>query len=264
MAKEQTNGWPSCIPCARVHDGKAFVDNLNPQEILPDSVYLLDCLEGIINIKEESIDLIATDPPYCINYSTNNRKDKSHDFCSPIQNDNNPDMISAYMRECYRILKPNHACYMFCSPKTLCFFTEAAEKAHFTVKNRIVWVKNKWTAGDLKAQFGQQYEVILLLNKGRAPFYGKRIGDVWHFPRVAGNKQLHQNQKPLELMIQCIEKHSQEGDVVFDGFMGSGTTAVAAMRTGRRFIGFEIEPRYWRMTANRIEQEVEMKASEVS
>ncbi len=226
-------------------------------EVLPDSVYLLDCLEGMKNMEDESIDLIATDPPYCINYSTHNRKDKTHDFCSPIQNDNNPDMIRAYMKECYRILKPDHACYMFCSPKTLCFFSEAAEKAHFTIKNRIVWVKNQWTAGDLQAQFGQQYEVILLLNKGRAPFFGKRIGDVWHFPRVAGKKQLHQNQKPVELMIQCIEKHSQEGDVVFDGFVGSGTTAVAALRTGRRFIGFEIEPRYWRMAADRIAREVE-------
>ncbi len=189
----------SHIPCAWVRDGKVFMGDVMQTEVLPDSVYLLDCLEGMKNMEDESIDLIATDPPYCINYSTHNRKDKTHDFCSPIQ------------------------------------------------------------AGDLQAQFGQQYEVILLLNKGRAPFFGKRIGDVWHFPRVAGKKQLHQNQKPLELMIQCIEKHSQEGDVVFDGFMGSGTTAVAALRTGRRFIGFEIEPRYWRMAADRIAREVEAR-----
>ena len=84
--------------------------------------------------------------------------------------------------------------------------------------------------GDLKAQFGQQYEVLLLLNKGRAPFNGKRLGDVWEFPGIRGRKQLHQNQKPVELIQRCIEKHSKEGDVVFDGFMGSGTTAVAAAR----------------------------------
>ena len=106
--------------------------------------------------------------------------------------------------------------------------------------------------GDLKAQFGQQYEVILLLNKGRAMIRGKRIGDVWDFPRVKSSEQIHQNQKPVSLIKQCIEKHSDAGDTVFDGFMGSGTTAVAARQTGRQFIGFEIEPRYFWMIHNRL------------
>jgi len=208
-------------------------------------------------MQDESIDLIVSDPPYLINYATNHRKDKEHDFCSPIRNDSNPKLIEDYMQECYRILKQNHAFYVFCSAKTQDFFKNAAQKARFTVKNAIVWVKNEWTMGDLKAQFGQQYEVILLLNKGRAPFNGKRIGDVWEFPRVKGNQQIHQNQKPVELIERCIEKHSSEGDIVFDGFAGSGTTAIAAMKMHRRFVGFEIEPKYFWMIHNRIVKEVQ-------
>ncbi len=228
-----------------------------PLRIAPDTVYLSDCIKGMRAMQDESIDLIVSDPPYLINYATNHRKDRAHDFCTPIQNDANPDLIEDYARECYRILKDNHAFYMFCSSKTQDFFKSAAQKAGFTVKNAIIWVKNEWTMGDLKAQFGQQYEVILLLNKGRAPFNGKRIGDVWEFPRVKGNQQIHQNQKPVELIERCIEKHSAEGDVVFDGFMGSGTTAIAAMRMHRRFIGFEIEPRYFWMIHNRIAKEAQ-------
>lgn len=226
-----------------------------PLRVTPDTIYLSDCIKGMRAMRDESIDLIVSDPPYLINYSTSHRKDKTHDFCTPIQNDANPDLIESYVRECYRVLKKDHAFYMFCSAKTQDFFKLAAQNAGFIIKNTIIWVKNEWTMGDLKAQFGQQYEVILLLNKGRAPFNGKRIGDVWEFPRVKGNRQIHQNQKPVELIERCIEKHSIEGDIVFDGFMGSGTTAIAAMRMNRRFVGFEIEPKYFWMIHNRIIEE---------
>ena len=203
---------------------------------------------------DKCVDLIVSDPPYLINYESNHRKDKTHEFCSPIQNDSNPQIIVDYLRECYRIMKPDTACYVFCSSKTLEFFKKTAQEARFNVKNTIIWVKNNWTAGDLKAQFGQQYEPCLLLNKGRAFINGKRLSDVWMFDRVTGPKQVHQNQKPVELIEQCIEKHSQPGDTVFDGFMGSGTTAVAARNMGRRFIGFEIEPKYFDIITGRLEE----------
>lgn len=225
-----------------------------PVTLTPDGVYNMDCIEGMRLIPDASVDLIVTDPPYLIDYASNRRKDKTHDFCTAIQGDSDPDLIQKYMRECYRILKDNCAAYVFCSSKTLDFFKKAASDAGFLTKNTIIWVKNSWTAGDLKAQFGQQYEPILLLNKGRALFNGGRITDVWQFDRVAGKAQKHQNQKPLPLIEQCIEKHSSKGDVVFDGFMGSGTTAVAATRLGRRYLGFEIEPRYFDIIHDRLKE----------
>ena len=216
-----------------------------------------DCLEGLKEVPDKSVDLIVTDPPYLISYATSRRKDKTHDFCSVIANDNNPDLIRDVLRECHRVLKPDSAAYVFCSAKTLDTFKSFAAAAGFVLKNTIVWVKNNWTAGDLKAQYGQQYEPLLLLNKGRAPIRGKRITDVWMFDRVAGKAQVHQNQKPVELITQCIEKHSKPGDTVLDPFMGSGTTAVACLRTGRNYIGFELDERYHAIAMQRIADTVD-------
>ncbi len=214
-----------------------------------------DCVKGMREtIKDESIDLIVTDPPYLVSYKTNHRKNKEHKFCSEIKNDNNPDLINDYIKECYRILKPNSAMYMFCSCVHIDKFMQMARDAGFNIKNNIVWVKNNWTAGDLQAAFGRQHEYILLLNKGRKKFHGKRLTDVWHFDRVAGSEQVHQNQKPLDLIKRCIEYHSEPGDVVFDGFMGSGTTAVAALETHRSFVGFELDDEYHKVATERVKQ----------
>ena len=215
-------------------------------------IYNEDCIDGMKRLSDESVDLIVTDPPYLISYKTNRRVDRQHDFCSEILNDNNPELIENYIRECYRVLKNDAAMYMFCSSKTADIFKQNCENAGFDVKNIIVWVKNNWTAGDLEAQFGQQYEPMLLLNKGRRKFNGTRVSDVWSFPRVSEQMQLHQNQKPVELIERCILKHSDKGDVVFDGFLGSGTTAIAAINTKRYYIGFELDRRYFEICQRRI------------
>ena len=170
-------------------------------------LYCDDCLNIMKQIDNESIDLIVTDPPYLIKYKTNRRKNKDHDFCSEILNDDNEQLIIDYIRECYRILKNNTAMYMFCNCDKVDFFKQELENAGFKIKNMIIWVKNNWTAGDLKAQFGKQYEIIFLVNKGRKCFNGKRITDVWMFDKISGKKQLHQNQKPVDLLKQCILKN---------------------------------------------------------
>jgi site-specific DNA-methyltransferase (adenine-specific) len=218
-------------------------------------LYNGNCLEIMKDIPNESIDLIVTDPPYLIKYKTNRRKNKEHDFCSEILNDDNYEMISSYIKECYRIMKNNTAIYMFCNCDKVDYFKQELEKAGFKIKNMIIWVKNNHTAGDLKAQFGKQYEIIFLANKGRCEFNGKRITDVWNFDKVVGNKQVHQNQKPVDLLEQCILKHSKEKDIVFDGFMGSGSTGVACKHTNRNFVGIELDDNYFEIAKKRIEEE---------
>jgi site-specific DNA-methyltransferase (adenine-specific) len=212
-----------------------------------------DCLDVIRGgVKNGSIDLIVTDPPYLIKYKTNRRKNKQHDFCREIQNDNNPKVISSFFEEAYRVLKENSAMYVFTSWKTIDFFRECAIRNNFIIKNEIIWVKNNWTAGDLKAQFGQQYETIMLLNKGRSLFNGKRYNDVWNFKRVSGKEQVHQNQKPVDLIERCIESHSNKGDLVLDPFMGSGSTGVACKNLNRNFIGIELDEKYFEIAKERI------------
>ena len=201
---------------------------------------------------DNSIDSIITDPPYLINYRTNGRKDKKHKFCSPIANDNNYELIDNFIKYSYKILKNNSPFYCFASWKSECYFIEKIKQHNFNLKNQIIWVKNNWTAGDLQAQYGQQYEIILYANKGRSKFKGKRFPDVWNFDRVAGKQQLHQNQKPLKLLHFILLNHTLENDLVLDPFAGSGTTLVACEKLNRRWIGIELEEGYCKIIKERL------------
>lgn len=216
-------------------------------------IYNMDCISGMQSMPEKSVDLIVTDPPYLISYKTGRRKSKEHRFGEVILNDDNEKLITDYIKECYKIMKDDSAMYLFCSSHKVDFFKSELEK-HFEIKNMIIWVKNNHTAGDLESAFGRKYEIVFLVNKGKRVFNGERLTDVWTFPRVSGDKQLHQNQKPVELIEQCIVKHSSVGDVVFDGFMGSGTTAAAALNKERHYIGFELDEGYYDIAIKRLER----------
>lgn len=80
--------------------------------------------------------------------------------------------------------------------------------------------------------------------------------DVWDFDRVPSDKLVHQNEKPIPLLMQCILKSSDEGDLVFDGFIGSASTALACLRTNRKFIGFELDVDYFKVAQRRIKEEM--------
>jgi len=135
---------------------------------------------------------------------------------------------------------------MFCNSDRVDFFKREIDK-HFTVKNIIVWDKGNHTAGDLYAQYGKRCEFIIYANKGRAPFVDgmPRFEDLWSFPRVASDSQIHQNQKPTNLLSRIINQHTRKGDLILDPFMGSCATAVAAHNLGRDYIGFEIDKEYY-------------------
>lgn len=208
-----------------------------------------DCLEVMKSIPNESIDLIVTDPPYLINY-------KSHwCYSKVITGDSDYDLIEKSIHEMYRVLKNNAAAYVFCSPKKIDYFMRCCKDSGFAIKNSIIWVKNNWTSGDLKASYGQQYEVILLLNKGRKYINGKRLTDVWFFNRVSFQHQFHQNEKPVKLLEQCILKHSDEGNIILDPFMGSGSVGVACLNTNRRFIGIEKDEKYYEIAKERVKEQ---------
>ena len=223
-------------------------------------IYNEDCLEGMKRISDGSVDLIVTDPPYLINYS---RHVKGHRFENKILNDNNPELISKYIKECYRILKNNSAMYMFTSHKTVDFFKQELENTGFNVKNMIIWDKQRQGMGDTSTVFGFQYELIFFVSKGQPKIRGKRLSDIWSFPKVVGRNKVHQNQKPIELIERCVTKHSNEGDVVFDGFMGSGTTAIACINTNRNYIGFELDEGYYKASIERIDNHVKDKQIEL-
>ena len=221
-----------------------------------------DCLEYMATMEDESIDLVVTDPPYLMDYKTGRRNNKAnkydvnqdnvkHKFSTTIDGDNDPDLISKYIAECYRIMKPNTAMYMFCNSNKVAFFVNELENL-FTVRNIIVWVKNNHTAGDRTHGVVNKQEFSILVNKGESQIQGKRIQDFWNFDKVVGNTQLHQNQKPLDLIKLCIEKHSKTNDIVFDGFAGSATTAIAARELHRQYICVEKDNEYYNVAKERL------------
>lgn len=219
-------------------------------------IYNMDCLDGMRLMKEQGIkaDCVITDPPYLIDYKTNYRQDKSHKFCKAIKNDDNVQLIIDVMPLLYDVMKDDTPLYMFCGSDKVDFFKREVEK-YFTLKNIIVWDKMNWTAGDLEAQYGKQYEFIIYANKGRAKFNdgAKRYSDIWRFSRVAGNEQIHQNQKPIDLLSRMINQQTGEGDLILDPFMGSGTTAVACHKLNRRYIGFELDEEYFGLANERLD-----------
>lgn len=220
------------------------------------------CINGdCFNVMSEliqngtKVDMILTDPPYLINYKTNYRINKKHDFCKAILNDNNPELIKKNLPVLNKLLKDGGAIYMFCNSNHIDFFKQEFEK-YFKFKNILIWVKNNWTAGDLKGAYAKKTEFILFGSKGRHILNGKRNSDVLSFKRVVGKKQLHQNQKPVDLLEFLIKKSSNEGDTVLDCFMGSGSTGVACVNTNRNFIGIELDNDYFNIAKKRIGDEI--------
>ena len=218
---------------------------------LVNKIILGDCLEVMKEIPDESIDMILTDPPYLMNYKSNRRVVKEK--FDHILNDKNAEgLITTYIKECYRILKPDSALYMFCSWHKVDLFKQEVEK-YFNLKNLIVWNKNNHGSGDLKGAYAPKHELILYAHKGRSLFRCKRIPDVIDFPKISSDKLVHPTEKPIGLLELFIQNNSDPGNVIFDGFAGSGTTSIAALNTGRSFICIEKDERYFNIAKERIE-----------
>ena len=208
-----------------------------------------DCLELMKNIPDGSVDLVLTDPPYGIDFQSHRRKE----VYAKIKNDTSLEWLDGYFAECSRILKDNTAIYCFCSWHNVDIFKKAFEK-YFKLKNIIVWVKNNHGSGDLKASYAPKHEFILYGNKGRRTFYGKRMEDV-----IFANKTKNENhptEKPIDLLEQFINNSTEKNAVVFDCFMGSGSTGVACINTNRNFIGIELDKGYFDIAKQRIESVV--------
>lgn len=197
----------------------------------------------------DKVDCIITDAPYLMNFQSNYRKNKYE----KIKNDKDSyNLISEYFKKCNEILKDNSAIYCFCSWHNVDFFKQEFEK-YFKLKNIIVWNKNNTSMGDLKGSYAPKHEFILFGHKGRRLIEGFRYPDVLDFKRT--NNKLHPTQKPVDLLEIFVKTSSKEGDTIFDGFMGSGSTGVACLKNNRNFIGVEIDENYFNIAKERIEKE---------
>jgi len=256
--------------------------NTEPTALL-DQVFNEDALAGILRIPDESIDLVISDPPYCLGKDYGNDSDK----LDPV----------AYMEWSKRWidavipkLKSNGSLYIFLtwrySPEIFCYL-----KTKLTMLNEIIWDRRVPSMGGSTRRFSSVHDTIGFFAKGkdyhfdidairipydaetkkarsRSIFVGKKwleVGynpkDVWSISRlhaIHAEREDHPTQKPLEVITRMMKASCPVGGVVLDPFMGSGTTAFAAQRLNRRFIGFEINPKYCDTIRQRLLSENEL------
>jgi len=222
-----------------------------PQGLPPDpGLHHGDCRDILQSLPDGSADLLLTDPPYGLNYESPMR-------IVPFPHMVNDDGVRAFslldetLAVASRKLKPNSHVYVFSSWKT--YPQMAAVVAnHFAMCDVLVWVKNSWGVGDLEGNYGEQHELVLFAHQGRRPLNGDTESNVLRFDRVGTNQMQHPTQKPVALLEYLIGKSSDEGGLVVDPFMGSGSTCVAARNTQRRYIGIEIDQQWYEQALQRL------------
>ena len=206
-----------------------------------------DCLELLPEIPDKSVDLIATDPPYFLGMTHNGQKGAFGDLaiCRPF--------YEQLAQEYSRVLKDTGEFYIFTDWRGYAFYYPIFSRT-LPVKNMIVWDKISG-AGNFYAYTHELMIFGTMCNKN------KKGTNVWREKgfssgaKKTNGEKLHPTQKPVELIERIINNSSQPGDTVLDTFMGSGTTGVACLRTGRHFIGCEIDDKYFNIAQERIRQE---------
>lgn len=201
------------------------------EEIIGDCRLILgDCLEVLPTLGK--VDAVVTDPPYGMEFRSNHRQIKH----SSIANDS-----EEWPLEFAVSLNAIHSKYVFCRWDDL----QRVKKP----KSFITWVKNNWSMGDLHHEHARQTEVCLFYAGDDHFFPNGRPSDVVESPRTGNN--YHPTEKPVGLMEWFV---SHTSGIVLDCFMGSGTTGVACAKMGRKFIGVELEPKYFDIACRRIEE----------
>ena len=225
-----------------------------------------DCLEHLAALPAQSVDVIVTSPPYNLKNSTGNglkngsggkwpkaeliKGYDQHDDAMPH------DEYVSWQKRClaamWRVLRPDGA--IFYNHKWRVQggrWQRLADEitADLPVRQIIIWQRN----GGINfnpGYFVPTYEVIYLLAKPQFKLAPKANawGDVWQIPQE--HKNPHPAPFPVELAARCIA--AAEGPIVLDPFMGSGTTALAAIGAGRKWIGFELSGDYCKLAEERI------------
>ena len=219
-----------------------------------------DCLKLLPTMAENSVDVVWTDPPYFLSNGgqtcKNGKRAKVNkgtwDESKGLQQDH--EFHTAWLSGCRRVLKPNGSIWVTATHHTLFSIGYAMQSLGFKILNLVTWEKPNpppnlacryfthsteqiiWAARDEKSKHLFNYADM------RAENGGKQMKTVWRFPAPPKAEKAHGShptQKPLALVSRCLRASTSPGDAVLDPFCGSGTTGVAAVSLGRRFIGIE-------------------------
>lgn len=252
------------------------------------NLYNEDAIKILTGMEEESVDLCISDVPYLISgagggiscsgqeninieekrvYEYNkeiNRivkrgtkhidlggvfSDKSEFTRKGMLFEHNNIKFNEWLPLLYRVMKPTTHTYLMINGRNLCKLQTEAEKVGFQFQQLLVWEKNNTTPNKY---YLNQCEFILMLRKGNAKNINNLgYSNILRVPNI-NRKKLHPTEKPVPLMQIMIKNSSNEGEVVLDPFMGSGSTGIASKILNRKFIGIEIDKKYFDIAEDRI------------
>ncbi|EFW38920.1 DNA (cytosine-5-)-methyltransferase [Treponema phagedenis F0421] len=220
-----------------------------------------DCFQKMKEIPDTSIDLILCDPPYNLaEYSTGNMK---FDWRAEINNDVAEwDLITfdpqKLVEDFTRILKPKGNIFIFTSYNLIGKYHEIFNPI-FDTFQFMVWHKTNPIPNVRKSSFLNSCELIVCLwNKGHTWNFStqNQMHNFIETPICMGKERIknpkHPTQKPLAVLEHIIKIASNENDIVFDPFMGVGSTGHAALNLNRRFLGIEIDKKYFAAACDRL------------
>ena len=219
-----------------------------------------NAIEFMRTLKDESVDLIVTDPPYKVTARGNagnsgGMMQSKLSMQGKIFKHNNVKPIE-YIPEFYRLLKDGSHCYIMTNHVNLQEMLNTATECGFHFIKSLIWNKGNKIMGQF---YMSQFEYILFFRKGK----GKKISkcgtaDILSVPnkktKGKDGKNIHDTEKPVELMKILIENSTQEGELVLDPFIGVGAVGIACKELNRDYIGIELDKEYWEIANERIEK----------
>ena len=237
-------------------------------------------LELLSTIESNSVDLVLTDPPYIISKRSGMDEYKKHldaggehvlhpdgsknslalttDF-GEWDNSYTIDDLEKAVNEFYRILRPGGSCIIFFDLWKIETLTNLLSK--FSKHRFIEWVKtNPVPINQYATYLSNAREIAISCVKGgKATFNSKYDNGIYEYPIYRGKDRFHPTQKSLLLFEELIKKHTNEGDVVVDPYAGSGTTAVAVIKTNRIYMCCEPSDEYFQKGYDRCINEKSLK-----
>lgn len=206
-------------------------------------VYNDDCFNVIAQMPNEYLDLVIVDPPYGdgIGYGRNGKE---------ILNNEDESINYRFLDAILPKMKQDTSLYLFSNHKFCYQIKEYAVANGYNYRMLCVLVKNNIGMG---YGFRNQYEVCLVLEKGKAKYNLNDVSNVWKMKHITHDDNSHPHQKDYDIIRKIILHSSNTGDLIFDGFMGSFSTAIACHKEKRNFIGTELDPKWFAMGQTKLE-----------
>ncbi len=243
-----------------------------------------DCLKELKKIPDKTFDLIFADPPYNLQIGkkltrpdsskVNGVNDRWDQFNSFKHYD---DFCKTWLTECKRILKDNGSIWVIGSYHNIFRLGYHLQNLGYWLLNDVIWKKNNPMPNFRGTRFTNAHETLIWASKNKKSKYTfnyqslKCLNDDlqmrsdWTFPICSGKerlkrngKKIHSTQKPESLLHRILLATTNKGDIVFDPFLGTGTTAVVSKKLGRNYYGIEKNKKYFVVAKDRVNKTIKI------